>query len=59
MITQYSSDLHTEFHENMQIMKSLSLEPVGDVLVIVGDVRYLVDPTIPLLRFWKWASEKL
>lgn len=53
MRTQYSSDLHTEFHENMQIMKSLPLEPVGVVLVFVRDVRYLVDPTIPLLRFWK------
>ena len=30
---------------------------VGDVLVIAGDVGYLVDTTIPHLRFWKWASE--
>ena len=46
-----------EFHENMRFMKSLPLEPVGDVLVIAGDVGYLVDSTIPHLRFWKWASE--
>ena len=46
-----------EFHENMRFMKSLPLEPVGDVLVIAGDVGYLVDTTIPHLRFWKWASE--
>ena len=46
-----------EFHENMRFMKSLPLEPVGDVLVIAGDVGYLVDTTIPHLRYWKWASE--
>lgn len=26
-------------------------------IVIAGDVGYLVDSTIPHLRFWKWASE--
>lgn len=57
MKIQYCSDLHMEFHENMRFMKSLPLEPVGDVLVIAGDVGYLVDTTIPHLRFWKWASE--
>ena len=57
MKIQYCSDLHMEFHENMRFMKSLPLEPVGDVLVIAGDVGYLVDTTIPRLRFWKWASE--
>ena len=46
-----------EFHDNMRFMKSLPLEVVGDVLVIAGDVGYLVDTTIPHLRFWKWASE--
>ena len=46
-----------EFHDNMRFMKSLPLEVVGDVLVIAGDVVYLVDTTIPHLRFWKWASE--
>ena len=57
MKIQYCSDLHMEFHENMRFMKSLPLEPVGDVLVIAGDVGYLVDSTVPHLRFWKWASE--
>ena len=51
MRIQYCSDLHMEFHENMRFMKSLPLEPVGDVLVIAGDVGYLVDSTIPHLRF--------
>ena len=57
MKIQYCSDLHMEFHDNMHFMKSLPLEVVGDVLVIAGDVGYLVDTTIPHLRFWKWASE--
>ena len=38
-----------EFHESMRFMNSLPLEPVGDVLVIAGDVGYLVDTTIPHL----------
>lgn len=50
MKIQYCSDLHMEFQENMRFMKSLPLEPVGDVLVIAGDVGYLVDTTIPHLR---------
>lgn len=57
MKIQYCSDLHMEFHDNMRFMKSLPLEVVGDVLVIAGDVGYLVDSTIPHLRFWKWASK--
>ena len=57
MKIQYCSDLHMEFHDNMRFMKSLPLEVVGDVLVIAGDIGYLVDTTIPHLRFWKWASE--
>ena len=57
MKIQYCSDLHMEFHDNMRFMKSLPLEVVGDVLVLAGDVGYLVDTTIPHLRFWKWASE--
>lgn len=52
MKIQYCSDLHMEFRENMRFMKSLPLEPVGDVLVIAGDVGYLVDSTIPHFRFW-------
>ena len=47
MKIQYCSDLHMEFHDNMRFMKSLPLEVVGDVLVIAGDVSYLVDTTIP------------
>lgn len=41
MKIQYCSHLHMEFHENMRFMQSLPLEPLGDVLVIAGDVGYL------------------
>lgn len=41
MKIHYCSDLHMEFYENMRFMKSLPLEPVGDVLVIAVDVGYL------------------
>lgn len=57
MKIQYCSDLHMEFRENMRFMKSLPFGPVGDVLVIAGDVGYLADKILPRLNFWKWASE--
>lgn len=41
MKIQYCSDLHMEFHENMRFMKSLPLEPVGDVLVITFVGKFL------------------
>ena len=44
MKIQYCSDLHMEFHENMRFMKSLPLEPVGDVLVIAGELQRQSSP---------------
>lgn len=46
MKIQYCSDLHMEFRENMRFMKSMPLEPVGDVLIIAGDIGYLVAPSL-------------
>lgn len=59
MKIQYCSDLHLEFYENLRMMnaKDPMLKAVGDVLVIAGDVGYLVDKTIQNLRLWKWMSE--
>lgn len=51
MKIQYCSDLHMEFHDNMRFMKTLPLEPVGEVLVIAGDVGYLVDSTFRISGF--------
>ena len=57
MKIQYASDLHLEFHENSQYLKENSLEVVGDILVLAGDIGYLGDDNYSKHPFWDWASE--
>ncbi|RXE68063.1 metallophosphoesterase [Sangeribacter muris] len=57
MKIQYASDLHLEFGANTSILREHSMEPVGDILVLAGDIGYLGDDVLMKHPFWDWASE--
>ena len=57
MKIQYASDLHLEFAENRNYIEDGGIEPVGEVLVLAGDVSYLGDKNMMRRRFFDWCAE--
>ena len=57
MKIQYASDLHLEFETNERFVFDNPLTPIGDILVLAGDIGYLNTPSYSNHPFWDWASE--
>lgn len=57
MKIQYASDLHFEFSDNYSYMKRNPLKPVGDILILAGDIGYLGDDNYSKYPFWDYVSD--
>jgi len=57
MKIQYASDLHLEFGANSVYLRNHPLTPIGDVLVLAGDICYLNDDLYLKHPFWNWAGD--
>lgn len=57
MNIQFASDLHLEFKENTCYIEDHPLIPVGDILILAGDIACFGDDYLNH-PFWDWASKK-
>lgn len=57
MKIQYASDLHLEFGANTSMLREHTMEPVGEILVLAGDIGYLGDDGLMKHPFWDWTSK--
>lgn len=57
MKIQYASDLHLEFGSNTAFLREHPIIPVGEILVLAGDIGYLGDESTEDHPFWDWASD--
>ena len=55
MKVQYASDLHLEFGANTAFLRKHPIIPVGDILVLTGDIGYFGDEAMTRHAFWDWA----
>jgi len=57
MKIQYCSDLHLEFEDNTEYIKKHPLKPVGDYLVLAGDISYMSCIDKEDKWFFDWCSD--
>lgn len=56
MKIQYMSDLHLEFPQNSKYIAELNMKPLGDILLLAGDIGIIGDKSYETDPFWDWAS---
>ena len=57
MKIQYSPDLHLEFSDNSRYLGDNPLKPVGEILILAGDIGYLNDDNFSKHPFWDYVSD--
>lgn len=52
MKIQYMSDLHLEFPQNSKYIAELNMKPLGDILLLAGDIGIIGDKSYETDPFW-------